>query len=306
MIGPLSIPARRCLVCHADEPIAPNEPVWPLGWQCAFCGNVVPQQDGILLFAPELADTVSGYDPKKFERLSEVEAKHFWFVARNELILGLIKKFFPDARRFMELGCGNGNVLRAVATLRSWERLVGSELHPAGLAYARERLPQAVELVQMDARNIPATNVFDLTGAFDVIEHIADDEAVLRGLRAATKTGGGTIIAVPQHPWLWSSVDEKAHHQRRYSRRELEVKLRRCGFDIVFSTSFTALLLPLMAASRLKTRLGRAKKQPSIEFAIAPRINEILIAILRMEIRMTLAGFNWSAGGSRIVVGRAI
>jgi hypothetical protein len=117
---------------------------------------------------------------------------------------------------------------------------------------------------------------------------------------------GHRIIAVPQHPWLWSSVDEEAYHQRRYSRGELEVKLRRCGFDVVFSSSFTTLLLPIMAASRFKTRLGRAKKQPGIEFAIAPRIHEMLTAILRMEIRMTLAGFNWPAGGSRIVVGRAI
>lgn len=33
----------------------------------------------------------------------------------------------------------------------------------------------------MDARDVPAAGGFDLTGAFDVIEHIADDEAVLRG-----------------------------------------------------------------------------------------------------------------------------
>ena len=38
----------------------------------------------------------------------------------------------------------------------------------------------------------PAVGIFDLTGAFDVIEHIADDEVVLRGMRAATQTGGGT------------------------------------------------------------------------------------------------------------------
>ena len=101
----------------------------------------------------------------------------------------------------------------------------------------------------MDARNIPAADVFDLTGAFDVIEHIADDEAVLRGLRRATQTGGGTIIAVPQHPWMWSRADDVAHHQRRYRRGELEAKLRRNGFEILFSSSFTAMLLPLMVKS---------------------------------------------------------
>jgi SAM-dependent methyltransferase len=258
------------------------------------------------MFAPDLADTVSGMDPRNFEALSKVEAEHFWFVVRNELIVGLIGKFFPGARGFLEVGCGNGAVLRAIAQSRPWERLVGSELHPSGLTYARKRLPTSVEFVQMDARNIPALDVFDVVGAFDVIEHIADDEAVLRGMRAATRTGGGTIIAVPQHPWLWSRADDIAHHQRRYRRGELEEKLSRNGFEVLFSSSFTALLLPLMAASRLKGRSRETDDDVTREFKLNRRINDVFIAILRAEIRMTLAGWRWPAGGSRVVVGRAV
>jgi SAM-dependent methyltransferase len=258
------------------------------------------------MFAPELADTISGMDPQAFEALSKVEAEHFWFVARNELIVGLITKFFPDARRFLEIGCGNGAVLRAIAQSRAWERMVGSELHPSGLAHARRRLPAGVEFVQMDARNIPASGVFDLTGAFDVIEHIADDETVLRGLRAATQSGGGTIIAVPQHPWLWSRADDVAYHQRRYRRGELEAKLRRNGFEVLYSSSFTALLLPLMVASRLKSRHSKQDDDIEREFAVNRHVNSIFTAILRAEVRMTLAGMKWPAGGSRIVVGRAV
>src|SRR5258708_13686084 len=209
-------PSRRCLACAAVEPISDNGLVWPVGWRCSTCGHAVAQSDGIPMFAPDLANTVSGMNPQNFEALSKVEAEHFWFVVRNELIVGLVDKFFPDARRFLEVGCGNGAVLRAIAQSRPWERLVGSELHPSGLAFARKRLPPAVEFVQMDARNIPGLDIFDLTGAFDVIEHIADDEGVLRGMRAATRTGGGTVIPVPQHPWLWSHPDDIAHHQRRY------------------------------------------------------------------------------------------
>ena len=42
---------------------------------------MVPQVDDIPMFAPELADTVSGFDPKSFGELAELEAEHFWFVA---------------------------------------------------------------------------------------------------------------------------------------------------------------------------------------------------------------------------------
>jgi SAM-dependent methyltransferase len=257
------------------------------------------------MFAPELADTISGFDPKAFEELAELEAEHFWFVARNQLIVGLASKFFPQARRFLEIGCGTGFVLRAIAESRAWERVVGSELHPSGLTYARRRLPPEVEFAQMDARNIPAVGLFDLTGAFDVIEHIADDEAVLRGLRAATQTGGGCIIAVPQHPWLWSRADEVAHHVRRYTRGELEMKLGRNGFEVLFSSSFTALLLPLMAASRL-ARSKKSRDEDAYEFRLNPAANRFFLEVLRFEVRMTLHGVQWPAGGSRIVVGRAM
>jgi SAM-dependent methyltransferase len=302
----MSSPARRCLACNALDPIAPRELVWPLGWRCSTCGHVVAEGQGIPMFAPELADTVSGMDPAGFEVLAKVEDEHFWFIARNELIVGLADKFFPGARRFLEVGCGTGPVLRAIANSRRWERLAGSELHPAGLSHARKRLPQDVEFVQMDARRIPAVGAFDLTGAFDVIEHIADDEAVLRGMHRATQRGGGIIIAVPQHPWMWSRADDVAHHQRRYRRGELEAKLRRNGFEVLFSSSYTALLLPLMVMSRLKGRDADNNDAIDREFTLTPRINGLFTAILRAEIRMTLAGVSWPAGGSRIVVGRAM
>jgi SAM-dependent methyltransferase len=253
-----------------------------------------------------LADTINGFDPRSFEELVAVEPENFWFVVRNELIVGLIERFFPKARHFMEVGCGTGYVLRAVAGSREWERVVGSELHPSGLAYARERLPSNVELFQMDARNIPIFNVFDLTAAFDVVEHVDDDGAVLRGMRKATRKGGGIILTVPQHPWLWSQADIVAHHQRRYRRNELEAKLCASGFELVFSSSYTALLLPFMAINRVKSRRDKTRESAFNELRLNRYVNGLFAAILKAEVRMTLAGVRWPAGGSRVVVGRAV
>jgi SAM-dependent methyltransferase len=299
-------PQRLCLACNARDPIRSGEPMWPLGWHCPACGRAVVEREGIPLFAPELADTVSGFDPVFFEKLVEVEATHFWFVARNELILGLVDRFFPSAKRYLEIGCGNGAVLNAIAKSRQWERLVGSDLHPTGLKYARARAPREVELVQMDARAIPAVNAFDLIGAYDIVEHVVEDEALLRALRGATSVGGGTIIAVPQHPSLWSRVDEIGHHQRRYRIGELETKLKRNGFEILFSSSFTAILLPLMALSRFKARGASDNADVEREFGLGSKTNAALKAILRAEICLTLAGLRWPIGGSRVVVARAV
>jgi SAM-dependent methyltransferase len=302
------VPARFCTACGAREPIQSGEAVWPADWKCKACGRQVPEALGIPLFAPDLADTISGFDPVAFDRLIKVEAAHFWFVARNELIVALADRYFPQARCYLEIGCGNGAVLQAMAKSRRWDRLVGSDLHPKGLAHARARLPDGVEFAQMDAGVIPAAAVFDLTGAYDIIEHVPDDEAAIRALRTATLTGGGTIIAVPQHPVLWSRADEIGHHQRRYRRGELEAKLERNGFDVVFSSSYMAVLLPIMAVSRLKARLrlGNTDADVEREMQVGGLLNCAFTALLRAEVRLTLTGVHWPLGGSRVVAARAV
>src|SRR5204863_7401731 len=99
-----------------------------------------------------------------------------------------------------------------------------------------------------DARALPYRDAFDLVGAFDVLEHIDEDEAVLAEMAAATRRGGGVLITVPQHPWLWSEADDHAHHRRRYSRSALIDKVRSAGLRPVAVTSFVTFLLPVMAA----------------------------------------------------------
>lgn len=196
--------------------------------------------------------------------------------------------------------------MKAVAALRSWEHIVGSDLHPTGLAYARARVPAGVSFAQMDARHIHASDAFDLVGAFDVIEHIDDDEAVLRSMRACTSTGGGAIVAVPQHPALWSRSDDLARHKRRYRRGELEAKMQRSGYRILFSSSYTATLMPVMALNRLLVRYKGDNSAVDREFEVSPFVNRLFLAVLRAEVRLTLRRLRWPFGGSRVVVARAV
>lgn len=298
-------PARLCANCGAAQPIAAGEQIWHPDWVCLACGGSSPAPDGIPLFCPQLADTPTGFDPSAFAMLAETEQHHFWFQARNRLIAGLLRRYFSEARSLLEIGCGTGNVLAHLLRCRTWERIAGAELHVSGLRVARSRLPPEVELVQLDATSILASNVFDLIGAFDVLEHIEQDEAVLRAMHRALKPGGGVMIAVPQHPSLWSASDEVAHHQRRYKRRELEQKLGAAGFDVVFSSSYIVLLLPVLIHNRVMSgRLAKDRSAIDREFQIAPTLNSVLGAVTNAEVALTLAGVRWPFGGSRIVVAR--
>lgn len=299
---------RCCFSCEKEQLFDLNESALPLGWVCDSCGRELPQRDGISLAAPELADTLTGFDPADFSFLATAEVNHFWFSARRRLIAGLVERYFPSAARFVEVGCGSGNVIGALANARLWRRIVGTEIHTAGLSLARTRLPQEVELIQADARKMPLRNAFDLAGCFDVLEHIDNDEDAIAGIAAALVPGGGFIVTVPQHPSLWSVSDDIAHHQRRYVRGELEGKLDRAGFEILFSTSYTVFLLPMMALARRRSRKAGEHQDPRElarrEFHIPPVLNRILQAILDVEVKLTLLGLRWPVGGSRVVVAR--
>lgn len=237
-------------------------------------------------------------DPALFERLARWENDNFWFVPRNRLITGLLNRYFPTAETIMEIGCGNGFVLSAISALKPWRRLVASELHPQALLTARSRLGCCTEFVQMDARAIPVADAFDVIGAFDVLEHIEDDTGVLAAMHRALRPGGGVVLSVPQHPWLWSGTDEAAHHKRRYERCELKNKVQAAGFRVLFSGSYTALLLPIMMVSRITGKTETLER----EFEISPLANSVLKAIQNAEVMLTLVGFRFPAGGSRVVV----
>ncbi len=272
-------------------------------WRCSQCGFEPQILGGFPAFAPELAHAEEGYDPAHFSALAELESRNFWFRARNRLIVWTLGRFFPGARRFLEVGCGTGFVLSGVAAAFPALEIAGSEVAAEGLEFAARRVP-AARLIQMDARRIPFRGEFDVAGAFDVIEHIEDDRAVLRALRDALAPGGGLLLTVPQHPFLWSEYDVHARHVRRYREDDLRAKLVEAGFEIVKMTSFVTLLLPLMIVSRLTQRKSRAGYDPLAELRLAPWLNWVLEKALDFERVLIRTGIRFPAGGSLLVVAR--
>jgi len=272
-------------------------------WRCPQCGSEPAALAGFPAFAPELARAEAGYDSTNFAALAELEARNFWFRARNRLIVWALGRYFPGARRFLEAGCGTGFVLTGITAAFPALEMTGSEVAAEGLAFAARRAPSA-RLIQMDARRIPFRGEFDVAGAFDVIEHIEDDRAVLRALREALVPGGGLLLTVPQHPFLWSEYDVRARHVRRYRAAELRTKLAEAGFEIVKMTSFVSLLLPLMIASRLVQRAPSAGYDPLAELRIGPWLNWLLEQALDFERLLIRAGIPLPAGGSLLVVAR--
>ena len=152
----------------------------------------------------------------------------------------------------------------------------------------------------MDARQIPFEREFDVVGAFDVLEHIAEDELVLSEMFKATRPGGGILLTVPQHQFLWSELDRHSMHQRRYDRAELRGKVEGAGFRVERITSFVSFLLPLMMLSRRK----RKDRDLWAEFQINRSLNAFFEKTLAAERTLIRSGLSFPAGGSLLLVAR--
>src|SRR5579883_184232 len=147
-----------------------------------------------------------------FDDIYEFETSNFWFQNRNELIIWALATYFPTIDSFLEIGCGTGFVLSEIEKSMPDLSLTGIDLFAEGLLKARQRVKRAA-LIEQDARQLTLDADFDVSGAFDVLEHIDEDELVLRELFRVCRQG--LLITVPQHEFLWSAVDEYSCHKRR-------------------------------------------------------------------------------------------
>jgi SAM-dependent methyltransferase len=253
-----------------------------------------------------MTDAADGYDIGAFEQIVRYEPTSWWFRSRNRLIGQTIRESFPNARSVLEIGCGTGFTLYALRGALPTATLTGTELFDEGLAIARDRWPN-INLCRADARRLPFGEEFDLVGAFDVLEHVDDDDGALREAHRVLRPGGGLLLTVPQHDWLWSEADEYAQHQRRYTRRQLQAAVCGAGFEVARVTSFVTLPLPAMAASRMLSRRRNRRQAPFdpwAEFKISPLLNRGLEWLAGVERRLIERGATLPAGGSLLLAAR--
>lgn len=271
--------------------------------------------DGIACYSASAATAHDDYPDVGFDLTDATAATSFWVRSRNRLFGWLVRREVArlGTARMLDVGCGTGDFARAVRGTPGLT-LTGSEIYLSGLRHARARLPD-VEFVQYDVTEGRLDRDFDIVTAFDVLEHVERDVEGLRNIRAMLGDGGVLILSVPQHAFLWSTLDDLVHHKRRYSRTMLLDRLRRAGFRPVRVTSHVFVLFPLMLASRLLDRLKRGRGAEAIPEADAGReiearvvfpapVNWLFDRVMRLDEAMIRLGLSLPFGGTLVVVAR--
>jgi glycosyltransferase involved in cell wall biosynthesis len=143
----------------------------------------------------------------------------------------------PNVCRVLEVGSGVGSVTRA---LLHFDELVATDIDHESVRFLNERfsfLPgfKAVQwdatLAPQDPRTPPEVSAgkFDLIVAFNVLEHLEQDQSVLEQWSRLLNPGGVMVILVPFSGRLFTPIDEAVGHFRRYGRSDLNELFAKTG-----------------------------------------------------------------------------
>jgi SAM-dependent methyltransferase len=206
----------------------------------------------------------------QIENMANLEDNHWWFRERRHLIAAAIEDIPPSTA--LDIGAGAGGNTR-VLEAAGWQA-TALEFSDSGVELARER---GLNVVQGDARDIPfPDDHFGLVVAYDVLEHIREDEQVVAEIARVVRPGGRVLIAVPADPRLWSPHDEAIGHVRRYTRPQLIALFDGPRFRINDARSWNVLLRPVVALRR--------KRVEDNDLTAVPRVvNAGLSLIIKAE-----------------------
>lgn len=257
---------------------------------------------GIKCYHAESAECYADYPSLGFDLTEQLEETHFWFRARNRILIQLILKYTQTAATFLEIGCGTGFFLRELAK-QSNLQLTGSDIYLAGLRYAKAKLPH-IQYLQFDVTRFQTNDLFNMIGSFDVLEHITEDNLVLKNIYQSLSINGYLLLTVPQYPFLWSHLDDFVKHKRRYRRKELIKQLQQAGFEITFQTSFVFVLFPFMLISRLLNLTSTKTNEFEQHVKIPKIMNWLFDKVMRIDELLIRLGISLPFGGSLIIMAR--
>ena len=259
------------------------------GFFCDRCKRKYPLIDGVFCFSDDKYDETDFFPKDAFDRLYRSENANFWFRVRNLIIGNAIKNYLPRGSKIIEVGCGTGFV-------SSYLKKLGYDIDCAdlsiqGLNYCKKR-DAGNSYYQFNLYDAIFYEHYDGACAFDVIEHIDDDNLVLQNMNKALKAGGFIFITVPANKKLWSEIDDFSKHKRRYNLAELKDKIESAGFKIMRISYFMTFLFPFIYVSRFRflrnTRVSKdeteiIREKASNRLNLNPILNTIFFYIFKLE-----------------------
>lgn len=181
----------------------------------------------------------------------------------KKILCGLALK---DTDRMLEIGCGNGYYLSLLNRLDFKLNLIGIDNDKVALKNAKIYIKnKSVKLLYSDAESLPfPENNFDKIIMSEVIEHVENEERVLKEAYRVLKPGGIFVLTTCNinYPFLWDPINwtlqhffnthiQKGfwagiwnQHTRLYKKEQIEKATKKAGFKIEKVEFLTGWCLP--------------------------------------------------------------
>ncbi len=149
----------------------------------------------------------------------------------NQWIFDLIKPYL--GARVLDVGCGTGNFIRYL----NGRHVLGLDVHPTYLKIARYKFrhDRKVRFAQVDLnKSFSRFKAFqpDTIICINVLEHVKDDEHLIRECLSILPLHGKLIFFTPAIPWIFGEMDRTYGHFRRYTKADLAEKMMRNGMAL--------------------------------------------------------------------------
>ena len=166
-------------------------------------------------------------------------------------ILGRLNRFGRPGR-LLDVGAGNGLFVKIAQEEFGWQAR-GIVLSETEVAFAKRALDVSLDRVRLE----DVGEVFDLVTTFNVLEHVVDPVAFLQLMSRRLSTNGLVALSTPSSAAIqarlqglkaWRMI-APPHHVNIFSRRALELTLRKAGFEVL---SYDAISTYIRALRRIE------------------------------------------------------
>ncbi len=190
----------------------------------------------------------------QFELHAEIEQKHWWFVARRQILNSVVNAVLPPdaSTTIVDVGCGTGANL---AGLADQYECIGIDSSSDAIRLAAGRFPQVRFIHGLAPRDLgPIMDRARMVLVTDVLEHVPDDFQMFSELLAASQPDTYFLLTVPADPALWSEHDRAFGHYRRYDMERFEQIWQGLPVEPLFASYFNSRLYPLVKLARTWSR----------------------------------------------------
>ena len=228
----------------------------------------------------------------------ELYQRHWWWRAREEYLVSVLRHRLPERRpcRILDVGCGAGLFFGRLSQFGSVYGIEADSTMRTGLPDIDDRIHWGT------MESFRPESSFDAVLMLDVLEHLADPLTPLRMALDLVEPRGVLVATVPAYPLLWTSHDVLNEHVRRYTKRTFGELLQEAGWRVDALTYFFHWTFPAKLAVRAAEFLRPGRPEAPELPRIPPRpLNRALYLMSRFE-QVYLGAWRLPFGSSLLAV----